>query len=42
MRRFALTSRNIVLDKLDEQTRLEAVKKGALPERALGWQYDGL
>ncbi|KAL2757753.1 hypothetical protein ACRALDRAFT_2016840 [Sodiomyces alcalophilus JCM 7366] len=42
MRRFAMTSRNIVLDTLDEQTRLEAMRKGHLPERAHDWQYDGL
>ncbi|ROT34664.1 hypothetical protein SODALDRAFT_285960 [Sodiomyces alkalinus F11] len=42
MRRFAMTSRNIVLDTLDEHTRLEAIRKGNLPERAHGWQYDGL
>lgn len=41
MRRFALTCRNIVLDRLDEPDRTEAAEKGALPDRAVQWEYHG-
>lgn len=42
MRRFALTSRHIDLDKLDETTRAEAEVKGTVPAKAAAFAYDGM
>ncbi|EQB46688.1 hypothetical protein CGLO_14249 [Colletotrichum gloeosporioides Cg-14] len=39
MRRFALTSRNIVLDTLDEAKRADAIQKSILPDLPADWDY---
>ncbi|KAI8212722.1 hypothetical protein K4K53_011589 [Colletotrichum sp. SAR 10_77] len=39
MRRFALTSRNIVLDTLDEEKRADAIQKSILPDLPADWDY---
>ncbi|WYZ39262.1 hypothetical protein EsH8_III_001176 [Colletotrichum jinshuiense] len=38
-RRFALTCRNIVLDTLDEVTRVDAIQKSVLPAVSALWDY---
>lgn len=39
MRRFALTSRNIVLDTLDEEKRADAIQKSIVPDLPADWDY---
>ncbi|KAH0424541.1 hypothetical protein CcaCcLH18_11501 [Colletotrichum camelliae] len=39
MRRFALTSRNIVLDLLSEEKRADAIQKSILPDLPADWDY---